>query len=448
MKSGGSRNPILGGASLRRAFCVLAGVVLAGCASPPARDDTAPSVPGMPGAKPLPAEGPLTVPPLSRLPDTTPRKLAGSFAQASWRDLPGWDADNLEQVWEGFLRNCRGLMRPTGGSLTAPARAAPRDWQPVCAIAADPARAPAAGDTAAVRQFLQTYLQPWRVLGTDGKPAANTVTGYYEPLVRGSREQGGKYQWPLYAVPKDLLVIDLGGLYPELAGKRVRGKLEGRRVVPYNTREQINAGAEKPAVLAWIDDPVDAFFLQIQGSGRVALTGGPGAGDTIRLAYADHNGHPYGSVGKWLADKGELPLAQTSMQNIRLWAQRNPGRVNEMLNVNPAMVFFSEEAIADPSAGPRGAYGVPLTEARSVAVDASFVPLGTPVFLATTRPASQTAMNRLVFAQDTGAAIKGAARTDFYWGHGDAAGEQAGRMKQRGQMWVLWPKAAGQPKAR
>jgi len=251
------------------------------------------------------------------------------------------------------------------------------------------------------------------------------------------------YQWPLYTVPADLLTIDLGRVYPELAGKRVRGKLEGKRVVPYDSRSAIEAGRRPPAIV-YVNDPVDNFFLQVQGSGRVQLPDGK----TIRVAYADHNGHPYVSIGKWLADKGEMPIAQTSMQSIRAWAKRNPGRTQEMLNANPAMVFFAEEPIIDPEIGPKGAYGIPLMAQRSIAVDTNFVPLGTPVFLSTTMPASNTALNRLVFAQDTGTAIRGAARTDFYWGFGAAAGELAGRMKQTGQMWVLWPKQAGAPSAR
>ncbi|CAK7058710.1 murein transglycosylase A [Kerstersia gyiorum] len=392
---------------------------------------------------------PLRVPPLSSLRDTTARRLDGGWTRADWSEMPGWSTEPMDQAWVAFLRNCAGLMRPTGGSLTAPARAAPRPWHAVCAAAADASKAPDANDPAAIRRFLQQHLQPWRL--DEGKgAAANTVTGYYEPLVRGSRERGGVYQWPLYAVPADLLTIDLGAVYPELAGKRVRGKLvDGRRVVPYDTRAEIAAdSARQPAAIVWVDDPVDAFFLQIQGSGRVLLTDGPDKGKTLRLAYADHNGRPYASIGRWLADQGELTLAQASMQNIRAWARRNPARVQEMLNANPAMVFFREETIVDPSEGPKGAYGIPLTGQRSIAVDTRYVPLGAPVYLATTLPSSNQPLNRLVFAQDTGAAIKGAARADFYWGFGDEAGEQAGRMKQRGRMWVLWPKTAGQPAAR
>ena len=426
-------------------FLSLLSALLTACSTPPA---VGPASPPLSGKTPSAVDGPLVVPVLSALPDTAPRKLAGHFQKVAWSDMPGWSDDDLTQFWPLFLRNCKGLMRPTGGSLTTPARAAPRAWQPVCAAAADPARAPAASDGPAVRRFLQTYLQPWRLNDADQRPAANTVTGYYEPLVRGSRRQGGVYQWPLYGVPADLLTIDLGAVYPELAGKRVRGKLDGRRVVPYDTRALIEASGRRPPVVAWIDDPVDNFFLQVQGSGRVLLTDGPDVGQIIRVAYADHNGQPYVSIGRWLADQGELNTSQASMQNIRAWAQRNPRRVQEMLNANPAVVFFREEDMPDPQLGPKGAYSIALAPQRSIAVDTSFVPLGTPVFLVTTWPASERPLQRTVFAQDTGAAIKGAARADFYWGFGDEAGQQAGRMKQRGLMWLLWPKQAGEPSAR
>ena len=168
----------------------------------------------------------------------------------------------------------------------------------------------------------------------------------------------------------------------------------------------------------------------------------------MRLAYADHNGQPYASIGQWLARQGEMPLAQASMQNIKAWARAHPERVPELLNVNPAMVFFREEPIVDPELGPRGAYGVPLLPRRSIAVDPAFVPLGTPVFLETGPQGGVEPLRRLVFAQDTGAAIKGAARADFYWGTGDEAGARAGRMKQSGRMWLLWPARAGAPSAR
>ena len=418
--------------------------MLAACSSVPIDSDTPATATPAAGAVNI-AEQPLRVPPLASLPDTPARPLAGKFQQASWATLPGWQADDLTQVWKAFVNNCKGLMRPVSGSLAMQARATPRAWQPVCAAVAQSGLGEQGADAQAVRQFLQTHLQPWRLLDASGKPARNTVTGYYEPLVHAARERGGEYQWPLYAAPADLLTIDLGTVYPELAGKRVRGKLVGKRVVPYDTRAEIAATpTRQPPVIVWVNDPVEAFFLTIQGSGRAQLPNG----ETIRVAYADHNGRPYRSIGQWLATQGELPLAQASMQNIKAWARKNPKRVQEMLNANPAMVFFNEETVTDPELGPKGAYSIPLIGQRSVAVDTQFVPLGAPLFLSTQYPASSKPLQRLVFAQDTGAAIKGAARTDFYWGFGEEAGALAGRMKQPGEMWVLWPKQAGAPSAR
>lgn len=415
--------------------------LLAACSTVPVE---APQQPA-PAAAPVSlAEQPLRVPDLAALPMTAARPLAGRFQPAAWSALPGWQSDDLSHVWKAFINDCKGLMRPVSGSLNMPARAAPRAWQPVCAAAANSGLQADAPNAVAVRRFLQDHLRPWRLLDAGGRPAVNTVTGYYEPLVHASRTRGGRYQWPLYAPPDDLLTIDLGSVYPELAGKRVRGKLVGKRVVPYDTRAEIAASPRQPPVIVWVDDPVEAFFLTVQGSGRALLP----SGQTIRLAYADHNGRPYASIGKWLADHGQMPLAKASMQNIKAWARLHPEHVQEMLNANPALVFFREEAIRDPELGPNGSYGLPLIGGRSIAVDASFVPLGTPVFLASSYPGTSQPLERLVFAQDTGAAIKGAGRADFYWGFGDEAGARAGRMKQHGEMWLLWPKQAGAPAAR
>lgn len=401
--------------------------------------------PGQVPAGAVPAETqPLVVPPLSSLPETPVRPLQGRYSPAAWHQLPGWQGDDLAHVWKGLLNDCRGLMRPVSGSLATPARAAPRVWQPVCQAAVHSGLGPQASGEP-VRAFLQTHLRPWQLDQGAGRVATGTITGYYEPLIRASRTRQGAYQWPLYATPSDLLTIDLGSVYPELAGKRIRGKLDGHRVVPYDTRAQIASDpARQPPVIVWADDAVEAFFLQIQGSGRAILPDG----SVVRLAYADHNGQPYVSIGQWLARQGEMPLAKTSMQNIKQWAHAHPDRVQQMLDVNPAMVFFREEAIIDPELGPRGGYGVALMAQRSVAVDPAFVPLGTPLWLDTQQPGGAGPLQRLVFAQDTGTAIRGAARADFYWGTGDQAGAAAGRMKQTGRMWLLWPANAGAPSAR
>jgi membrane-bound lytic murein transglycosylase A len=261
------------------------------------------------------------------------------------------------------------------------------------------------------------------------------VTGYYEPLLRGSRTRAKGYEQPVRGVPDDLLTIDLSSVFPELKDKRVRGRLEGNKIVPYWSRADIVAHGEKlpGKTLLFVDDAVELFFLQVQGSGRVKLTDG----STARLNYADQNGHPYQSIGKALVDRGELRLEEASMQGIQAWARANPTRLDSLLNANPSYVFFRE--VPNSQDGPIGALGVPLTAERSIAIDPRSIPLGSPVFLATTRPNTALPMNRLVMAQDTGGAIKGAVRADFFWGFGKEAGEQAGRMKQSGRLWVLLP---------
>jgi membrane-bound lytic murein transglycosylase A len=284
------------------------------------------------------------------------------------------------------------------------------------------------------RQFFEQNLQPYAVVAADAT-VTGMVTGYYEPLLRGSRRRTKGFEQPVRGVPDDLLTIDLSALYPEMKGKRVRGRLEGNKVLPYWSRAEIGARGDKlpSKALLYVDDPVELFFLQVQGSGRVKLADG----SMTRLNYGDQNGHPYQSIGRLLVERGELKLEEASMQGIQAWARANPARLADLLNANPSYVFFRE--LPNSNEGPIGALGVPLTSERSIAVDPRSVPLGAPVFLATTRPNSTKAMNRLVMAQDTGGAIKGAVRADFFWGFGKEAGEQAGRMKQSGRIWVLLP---------
>jgi membrane-bound lytic murein transglycosylase A len=188
---------------------------------------------------------------------------------------------------------------------------------------------------------------------------------------------------------------------------------------------------------------VDAFFLEVQGSGRVRLRDGK----TVRITYADQNGQPYRAIGRYLVDQGEMPLESVSLQSIRQWIKDNPKRMQEVLNANPSVVFFREERIADPNEGPKGTLGVPLTAERSIAVDPQYLPLGAPVFIATTYPESAVPLQRLMLAQDTGGAIRGLVRADLFWGFGASAGESAGKMKQPARMWLLWPSTAPPPQA-
>ncbi len=342
----------------------------------------------------------------------------------SWTKLPGWKSDDALAAWPALLESCKVIARKP-------------EWQSFCGavVATSPA------DAAFVRSFLQQQLTPYRVIRVTGrkKEKAGLVTGYYEPLLRGARERSQQFATPLYRRPDDLLIVDLSAVIPELKGKRVRGRLEGNKVVPYYSR---GGTREAPGLagreIVWIDDPIDAFLLEVQGSGRVQLP----TGETIRLQYEDQNGHPYRSIGRYLVDQGAFPLEEANMPAIRRWLAANPARLNEVLDSNPSVVFFKEAPLDDPAIGPKGALAVPLTAGRSIAVDPAFLPLGAPMFLVTTEPDTKLPLQRLVVAQDTGGAIRGPIRADLFFGFGAAAGAQAGMMKYDGEMWVLWPKDA------
>ncbi len=376
----------------------------------------------VPVPAPTPAPAPTTTPPPTPAPQPSKAVQASDYLRpASFADLQGWQDDDLREAWPALLASCSAVAAKPG-------------WQEAC----NGVQEIDATDAKAVRSYFESRFVPHQVRNLDGS-VGGMITGYYEPLLRGSRQRGAQFLTPLHAAPSDLLTVDLAALYPELKNLRLRGRVVGNKVVPYYTRAEMEQqGLLDGSELMWVDNPIEAFFLQVQGSGRVALEDGS---EIVRVAYADQNGHPYRSIGRWLVDKGELTLDQASMQGIKAWAQANPGRVQELLNVNPSYVFFREEKVVDPSKGPKGALGVPLTPRRSIAVDPQYIPLGAPVFLATTQPNSALLLRRLVLAQDTGGAIRNPVRADFFWGFGPEAGEQAGKMKQSGQLWVLLPKA-------
>lgn len=378
----------------------------------------APEVPPPVPQPPLPTP----VPPGPEVRPAPPKDEAqvARLKPARFAQLPGWQADRLEAVWPALLRSCDVLKSD-------------RRWADVCAVARTLGDQPGG---VAVRQFFETRFAPWQVVNGDGS-TQGMVTGYYEPLIRGSLARSARSAWPIYGVPDDLVTVDLGEIYPELKNMRLRGRLVGNTLVPYWTRGELAAQgrAVRAPVIAWADDPIELFFLQVQGSGRIALDDG----SFLRIGYADHNGHPYKSIGRWLIEQGELTRSQASMQGIQRWARSHPKRLRELLDQNPAFVFFRRMPASD--AGPLGALGVPLEAERSIAVDRSAVPLGAPVFLATTEPNSAKPLRRLVMAQDTGGAIKGGVRADYFWGFGDDAGALAGRMRQNGEMWVLLPKS-------
>ena len=369
--------------------------------------------------RPQPAPPPVPKPPPPKEVPAAKPSATGLLRQAAWQELPEWQEENPALAWKPFLASCRALAKQEA-------------WRGVCAAAeniTDPGREQA-------RRFFELNFMPYRVTRADGGEKG-LITGYYEPLLKGSRTPSARYRHPVYGLPDDLLVVDLTDVYPELRGMRLRGRLDGRRIVPYYDRAQIDQGRGALAgrEIVWVDDPIELFFLQIQGSGRIALD----SGEILRVGYADQNGHPYRSIGRLLVELDELPLEKASMQGIKAWARANPCRVTELLNHNASYVFFRELPADLP--GPLGALGVPLTARRSVAVDPGLVPLGAPVYIATTWPLSPRPLNRLMLAQDTGGAIRGAVRADFFWGFGDEAAREAGRMRQPLRMWVLLPNA-------
>ncbi len=349
----------------------------------------------------------------------------------AFADLPGWNEDALQDAWPSFTESCSALTTRQASAAT---------WNAVCTSATTID----GRDGLAVRTFFVKHFNAYQVRTTDGE-TKGLVTGYYEPLLRGSRLRDERNRNPLYAPPEDLLTVELAELYPELKDKRVRARVDGKRVVPYWSRSDIEGG--KAAVagkeLLYVDDPIEAFFLQIQGSGRVQLNDG----SVVRVGYADQNGQPYRSIGRILVERGELTLDKASMQGIKQWGREHPDALPALLAENPSYVFF-REVPPNPSAaidGPVGALGVPLAAGRAIAVDPRFIPLGAPVFVATTWPLSTRPMYRLMLAQDTGGAIRGPLRADWFWGFGEDAAQQAGRMKQDGELWLLWPKNAVPP---
>jgi membrane-bound lytic murein transglycosylase A len=351
--------------------------------------------------------------------DPTPVAIKGRLVVAAFTDLPGWRDDDPREALKAFLKSCQALREQPA-------------WRSVCvAAAAVPAKAKKTDVTA----FFERNFDPWQARDAADRETG-TITGYYEPLLQGSRQRSERFRYPIYRVPQDLLTIDLADALSDLKHKRLRGRMAGNRVVPYLDRAAIEV-SPSPLTgleLVWVDDIVELYFLQIQGSGRVNLA----EGGMMRVGYADQNGHPFRSLAGHLIRARELRPYQASMQGIKAWAADNPTRLRAFMDMNPSYIFFKE--LAGNDSGPLGTLGVPLTDERSLAVDPRVVPLGPPVFLATQMPGTRQPLNRLMVAQDTGGAIAGGVRADFFWGYGDAAGEIAGKMKQAGRMWVLLPK--------
>ena len=337
----------------------------------------------------------------------------------NWSQLTGWQDDRHAESWSALLRSCSKLDGRTA-------------WVALC-HAADRISDPTDEEA---REFYEHWFSAHGIYAQGGG-RTGLITGYYVPLLSGSLEQTGQYRFPIYRRPEDLLTIELSGLYPELKGRRIRGRLSDNKVIPYYSRASLESNPQllRGYEMLWVDDPVALFFLHVQGSGRIALPDG----SVLGVGYADQNGHPYRSIGKELIDMGELEKDEVNLFSIRNWLRDNPSRAAGLLDRNPSYVFFSERPT--PDEGVFGALDVPLVAQRSIAVDPDVIPLGAPVWLETSLPTNSRPYQRLMMAQDTGGAIKGQIRADVFWGKGERAERMAGMMKQRGRLYVLLPRA-------
>lgn len=361
------------------------------------------------------------------------------FTPIAYEKLEGWRSDNPLAAALAFKRSCEKLLRrpPQSKIGKHDVYGTADDWRMAC-DAAEAIDQTSTSDDA--RRFFEAWFQPFAIMA-DGE-VEGLFTGYYEPLLRGSKSRNGTYAVPLHLPPEDLVRVDLGKFDPDLAGRSIRGRIDGHEFIPYHSRDDIVDGvlADRDLELVWVDDEIEKFFLQIQGSGQVRLDDGT----TIRVGYAEQNGLPYRAIGRDLIEIGALTPENVSLQTIRAWLKTHPERAREIMARNKSYIFFRENTELDPAEGPLGAQNVPLSAGRSLAVDPRHVPLGAPLWLQTSAPwpDGERPLRRLMIAQDTGGAIKGAIRGDVFWGAGENAEAVAGRMKSKGRYFVLVPRAA------
>ena len=357
---------------------------------------------------------------LSKIPDY------GLLKKSDWSAIESsFESDNVLLTWTAWLRSCSVLKQKD-------------TWKKVCDLAED-IKEPSDEN---IKNYFKKYFNLYSATNMDGSDTG-TITGYYQPILKGSKVKTSHYKVPLYTTPKDLITVDLSDVYPELKSKRLRGKLAGNKLIPYLSRAEID-GQGSPLAgneIVWVEDPVEAFFLEIQGSGIIQFDNG----EAMQIGYADQNGYPFKAIGSTLVQKKEITMAEASMEGIKNWARKNITKLREFLNMNASYVFFRK--LPNDLPGPIGALGVSIEAERSVAIDPKFIPLGAPVFLSTTQPNTSEPLERLMVAQDTGGAIRGGVRADFYWGSGDEAGRKAGSMKQQGKIWTLLPRDYAFPKA-
>ncbi|MCB9990160.1 MAG: murein transglycosylase A [Rhodospirillales bacterium] len=348
---------------------------------------------------------------------------------AAYSELPGWDADSQDQALAAFARSCARILKREAADDFGPVGGTYGDWQAPCA-----ALPSEQAGTDAIRSYFQKWFTPWKA-GMGGGEETGLFTGYYEPLLRGSAIKTPPYTYPLYARPDDLVMVDLGAFRDELKGQRIAGRVVDAHLKPYEDRAAIDAGSwpHNDKALLWVDDPVDAFFLHIQGSGRVQFPDGSAA----RVGYDGQNGHVYYAIGRELIKRGALEKDKVSLQTIRAWLAQHPEQANEIMHLNRSYVFFKMLE----GDGPLGGEGLALTPERSLAIDRSKLSYGIPLWVAIDSPVpDEPPLRRLMVAQDTGGAIRGAVRGDVFWGHSERAEYLAGHMKAKGQYWLLLPK--------
>jgi len=349
-------------------------------------------------------------------PEAEPLRLA----KARFADLPGWGKSDLTPALAALRRSCTVLVAKPAGQAMGDYAGMAGDWRPACTAAASASDA---------KIFFEQWFAPVAV-SAGGKPKGR-FTGYFEPEIEGRRQAEGRFRTPVYGLPSDLISVDLGAFRPALKSERIAGKVEGGKLVPYAPRAEITAkGLPAAKVLFYTDDPIELFFLHIQGSGRAML----GGGEVIRVAYAGQNGQPYTAIGRTLIARG-VPKNGMSLKVIRDWLNAHPDQAEAVMNSDASYVFFQEEAIGDAKLGAKGAEGVPLTPLASLAVDSRQHALGTPFYVAGPAP-----LGRLMIAQDIGGAIRGVVRGDVYFGAGKKAEAGAGGMNEMGCWFALLPK--------
>lgn len=362
----------------------------------------------------------------------------GSLAiqETSFSSLPNWSKENFTGFGQAYKRSCgKVLKKSSQGNFGGSAKfGKAQEWQIACRKFAKINQ----NNPANIKSFFEQNFIPYEARA--GQNPEGLFTGYFEAGLNGSRTRKGVYQTPLRARPDDLVMVNLGNFRDELKGQRIAGRVKGGQLKPYETHEEIINGklpAAQDKALVWVDSAVDAFFLQIQGSGIVSLDDG----STMRVGYAGQNGHPYYAVGRELVKTGALTKSEVSLQSIKKWMRDNPNKAQDLMITNKSYVFFREVEGAGKNEGPIGGQNVALTAERSLAIDHSILPYGMPVWLSADHPDGVNQINRLMVTQDTGGAIRGPVRGDYFWGYGTRAENMAGAMKSKGRYWFLLPKA-------